>query len=98
MTEDPSNSQIGQRYVGDAAKGLVEFGSRVALLSLSDKAIAAWTDTRNSSGLGTGQSVFATEIALAGGNPVGIRLAGFSLVFVGILGVTLLGRVGRRKK
>lgn len=88
VTEDPSNSQIGQRYLGDAAKGLVEFGSRVALLSLPDKAIAAWTDTRNSSGLGTGQSLFATEIALTGEDRIGFRLAGIALGFVGILGLT----------
>jgi hypothetical protein len=39
---------VGQRYVGPAAEGLVEFGSRLGLLSLDDRAVAAWTDTANS--------------------------------------------------
>ncbi len=98
VTEDPSNSQIGQRYLGGAAEGLVEFGSRLALLSLPDRAIAAWTDTRNSSGLGTGQSVFATEIVLAAEERIGFRLAGIALVFLGILGVYMPGQGSLRKK
>lgn len=95
VTEDPSSSQVGQRYLGDAAEGLVEFGSRVALLSLSDKAIAVWTDTRNSSGLGTGQTLFATEIVVAPQSGIGFRLAGFALVGVGLLAATIVRQRGR---
>lgn len=98
VTEDPSNSQIGQRYLGDAAEGLVEFGSRVALLSLPEKAVAAWTDTRNSSGLGSGQSLFATEITLTAKATTGVRLAGIALVFVGICAGSIVWRGSRSGK
>lgn len=44
-----SDSRIGRTYDAlRAAKGLVEFGSRLGLLSREDEAVAAWTDTRNS--------------------------------------------------
>jgi hypothetical protein len=92
LTEDPSNSQIGQRYEGDAAEGLVEFGSRLALLSLSDKALAAWTDTRNSSAPSTGQTLFATEIALPDQERLVFRLVGVALLIVAVLVATVVWR------
>lgn len=48
LSTRPSDSRIGQRYVGPAAEGQVEFGSRLGLLSLEERAVTAWTDTRNS--------------------------------------------------
>jgi len=48
LTSASSNSRIGQEYTGPAATGLVEFGSRMGLLSGDGVAVAAWTDTRNS--------------------------------------------------
>ncbi|MGH9151573.1 MAG: sialidase family protein [Acidimicrobiales bacterium] len=57
-----SDSRIGQRYAGPAAEGLVEFGSRLGLVSDDRRAIAAWTDTRNAQRPAQ-QDVFATVVA-----------------------------------
>jgi len=63
-----SDSKSGQRYTVPSAKGLVEFGGRVGLLSRDSGALAAWTDTRNIFGSGnrafisTGQDIFTAEI------------------------------------
>ncbi|HVE47467.1 MAG TPA: sialidase family protein [Acidimicrobiales bacterium] len=47
VTTKSSNSLFGQRYLGAAATGMVEFGARLGLLSREGEAVAAWTDTRN---------------------------------------------------
>jgi len=44
------NSKVGQTYLVPSAKDLVEFGSRLGLVSSNGAAVAAWTDTRNSLG------------------------------------------------
>lgn len=49
LTTVPSDSRIGQRFeLVTSARGQVEFGSRLGLVSLDDGAVAAWTDTRDS--------------------------------------------------
>jgi hypothetical protein len=59
---------VGGRYAIPSARGLVEFGSRLALLSTDRAAVMAWTDTRNSFGTGdkvagpTPQDIYAAEI------------------------------------
>lgn len=60
LTTKPSDSRVGQTYVGKAAEGLVEFGSRLGLASLDGRAVAAWTDTRNAFRLQ--QDVFSTVV------------------------------------
>ncbi|MGH9151937.1 MAG: sialidase family protein [Acidimicrobiales bacterium] len=79
LTREPSDTRIGQQYAGAAAEGLVEFGSRLALLARPRGAVAAWPDTRNSAELTTAQDIFATEIDLrysetdpGWGRPLGI--------------------------
>lgn len=67
MTAEPSNSTIGTRYDIPSAQGLIEFGSRLALLSLPDRTLAAWPDTRNSELGEYGQDVYANEISFGGG-------------------------------
>ena len=49
LTTHPSDSRIGQGYLIPSAKGLIEFGSRLALVSRPNGALAAWPDTRNAS-------------------------------------------------
>ncbi|HVE47435.1 MAG TPA: sialidase family protein [Acidimicrobiales bacterium] len=97
LTRDSFESRIGQRYVGAAAANLVEFGSRLALLSRSDEAIAAWTDTRNSTRLvgTTGQDIFATSLELpkGRGSAAMARLIGVGLA---LAGACFLGLAARR--
>ena len=66
LTADPSDSTIGTRYDVTSAVGLVEFGSRLAVLSLADRVLAAWPDTRNGEVGEYSQDVFATEVAFDG--------------------------------
>jgi hypothetical protein len=92
------NSQIGTRYPIPSAKGLVEFGSRNALLAGRTRSIAAWTDTRNQDVDGFGQDVFATEVDM------GARRAGSSArwVVTGAVGLVLVAAAvalgGRRRR
>ena len=58
-----SHSRSGQTYLVPSAKGKVEFGARLGLLSGRTRAVAAWTDTRNASA-GAYQDVFSAEVAL----------------------------------
>jgi hypothetical protein len=87
LTSDPSLSLIGQEYAIVSAEGLVEFGSRLALLSRPEAAVAAWADTRNSLPTTTGQDVFATQVdlPLAGDSLDRRRLLGGGLLVVGVL-------------
>lgn len=53
LTSENSDSRIGQRYSAiPSARGLVEFGSRLGLLSRRSSAVTAWADTRNVLGKG----------------------------------------------
>jgi hypothetical protein len=61
LTSASSDSRSGQRYLIPSAKGLVDFGARLALLSEPSHAVAAWTDTRNAS-ISPHQDIFATEV------------------------------------
>ena len=66
LTTRPSDSRIGQRYVIPSAKDLVEFGSRLALLSRPNAAVAAWPDTRNALVGEHTQDILSTEVLLPG--------------------------------
>lgn len=61
LTSEPSYTGFGQVYTIPSAQGRAEFGSRMGLLSREHRAVAAWTDTRNSR-QGTGQDLFATTV------------------------------------
>lgn len=70
LTRVHFDSQIGPRYAVASAAGLVEFGSRIALLSEEDEAVAAWTDSRNTGRTPRSQDIFATKITYpVEGNP-----------------------------
>jgi hypothetical protein len=62
LNSESFNSQIGTRYPIRSATGLVEFGSRIAVLARPSDTLAAWTDTRNQDVDGFGQDIFATEV------------------------------------
>lgn len=92
LTRDSFESRTGQRYTNASAQGLVEFGSRLALLSRPDGAVAAWTDTRNSSLLTgrTGQDIFATSIHFSPARPALLtRALVVGLMVFGVVGVAL---------
>lgn len=66
LTSEPSYTGTGARYPIVSAAGKVEFGSRLALVSGDERALAAWTDTRLPPLGVTQQDVFATEVRFAG--------------------------------
>ena len=65
---------------------MIEFGSRIGVLSKGDGVVAAWTDTRNSAPLSTGQDIFATvvDVPEAGGQPAWARAVGVLLIVAGL--------------
>ena len=69
VTAQPSNSRIGPTYPIPSASGLIDFGSRLGLASVGERAYLAWTDTRNSIP-GEQQDLFATEVAFPGAPPL----------------------------
>jgi hypothetical protein len=58
------DSFIGPRYLVPSAKGLREFGSRIALASNDSGAVAAWTDTRHTFITGKAQDIFAARVTV----------------------------------
>lgn len=66
LNADPSDSRIGQRYAVTSARGQVEIGSHIGLLSRRNDVLAAWADTRNSKAGTTGQDIFLTAITIRG--------------------------------
>ena len=56
------DSFIGPRYLVESAKGLREFGSRIALISQNSGVVAAWTDTRHTFITGKAQDIFAATV------------------------------------
>ncbi|MDQ4134064.1 MAG: glycoside hydrolase [Actinomycetota bacterium] len=97
LTRDPSTSLIGQEYLVASAKDMVEFGSRIGVLSKGDEVVAAWTDTRNSNPLSTGQDIFATVVELeTSGQPLWARVAGGLLAVAGLAALAFAVVRGRR--
>ncbi|HUP70255.1 MAG TPA: sialidase family protein [Acidimicrobiales bacterium] len=60
-TTNSSDSRFGPRYPIPSAKDLVEFGSRIALLSRDSSALLAWADTRNALAAPQ-QEIFSTQL------------------------------------
>ncbi len=65
LTSAQSDSRIGPQYVGPAAEGQHEIGSRLGLLSGRNGALVAWVDTRHSRALSSGQEVVAVDVQIA---------------------------------
>jgi hypothetical protein len=84
-------SDIGTRYPIPSASGLVEFGSRIALLARPSSSLTAWTDTRMVPRGEEHQDIFATEVDVGGDRTtnrwpalVAILLVGTAIVGVGL--------------
>lgn len=90
-----SFSLIGQRYGNRSAKGQVEFGSRIALLSSPRSVVAAWTDTRNSRPFTTDQDIFSSRLLLS--STSGAMLSTWVVVLIVAGAGTLLGMVVRQR-
>lgn len=100
VTSESFRSDIGTRYPIPSAKGLVEFGSRIALWSEPEGALAAWTDTRTVPSNHAHQDIFATEFVMAPqANGLG-RWSAFGLVGASsalLLAVVLVKRRRRNR-
>lgn len=68
LTSVAANTESGQRYLIPSASGLVDFGSRLGLLSRDDDVVAAWVDTRNAP-FSPYQDVYTMDVEQAGGSP-----------------------------
>lgn len=67
VTSRPSDSRIGRTYAGiPSATGLVDFGSRLGLLSKQSGVVTAWPDTRYGA-LDRRQDIFSATIVTGGG-------------------------------
>ena len=101
LNSESFSSQIGTRYPIPSARGLVEFGSRLALVAEPARTLAAWTDTRNQDVDAFGQDVFATEVARGstdgdGSSTGGLVVAGV-VVAIGLVAVAVVV-AGRRRR
>jgi hypothetical protein len=65
LDSQSSDTRSGQRYLNVSARGLVEFGSRIALYSEATGIVTAWTDTRGAQ-ITPYQDVWATEVTFDG--------------------------------
>ncbi|HSH61691.1 MAG TPA: sialidase family protein [Acidimicrobiales bacterium] len=85
LSRENFDSRIGQEYAVPSAAGKVEFGSRLALVSADDHALAAWADTRNSRPVTTGQDLFGTRLELRRDRPGWARPVGAAALLVGLV-------------
>ncbi|HET7487542.1 MAG TPA: sialidase family protein [Acidimicrobiales bacterium] len=86
VTRVNSDATVGSRYAGAAAKNQVEFGSRIGVLSMRDRVVVAWPDTRNTTTSGTAQEIFVADVAVRGpSHPA--RPAGIALALLGVAGL-----------
>jgi hypothetical protein len=92
LSGDPFDSRIGQRYPLVSAKGQVEFGSRLGLLSRDDGAVAAWADTRNSL-----QDIFTRTVDFDRPTDPSVPLA-LAALALGAIGLLALGAEARRRR
>lgn len=97
LTSTPSFSGVGQRYTITSAQGRAEWGSRMGLLSVDNRAVAVWTDTRNQR-QGTAQDLFTTTVTFPrpARSSVAWRVLGGTTVVVGVALGALL-RFRRRR-
>ncbi len=98
------NLQSSNRRVGPDASPFskeADFGTHIAVASLSGGAVAVWTDTRNGTLDNAKQDVYANSVALADNRPVSLpfRLLAGVGVLLGLAGIALflLSRRGHRR-
>lgn len=98
LSSQPSDSRIGQGYVIPSAKGLIELGSRLALISRPRAALAAWPDSRNAIVGEHTQQILATEVLLGGDSGGGVDVR--TIIGVGgavaLIGIAIM--VARRRR
>lgn len=101
VTSRSSSSSIGQRYTNNAAaRGKVEFGSRLGLHAGESQTLVMWPDTRNSRRGTTGQDLFAAHLTRTATNQspsVGVLAGGAGLLVGGLLAATAALLVRRRR-
>lgn len=80
----PVDSRIGAQYANVSAQGLVEFGSRLGLISTRTGAITAWPDTRNARDVydAVGQDIYTSTLTVS--EPAH-RTAWIALALVGLV-------------
>ncbi len=66
LSSESFYSDIGTHYPIPSAAGLVEFGSRIALLASRSSSLVAWTDTRLVPRGEEHQDIFAADVDLGG--------------------------------
>lgn len=102
ITSAASDSEIGQRYQGLAAQGLVEIGSRIALWSGQTRATAAWTDTRESHAGGRKQDIRALTATFPEAGGALPRLGGagvaLGLLIAAVAGLSVHNRRRRKRR
>lgn len=91
INEVTFSSIVGPHYLVPSARALIEFGSRLGLVSDDSRALAAWTDTSNTRRGIKAQDIMATEIDFPGGSGPSavIRWVGLGLAVLGV--VTAVG-------
>ncbi|MDP9402082.1 MAG: glycoside hydrolase [Actinomycetota bacterium] len=98
LTTESSNSQVGIRYPIPSARGQVEFGSRLGLLSERTAALASWPDTRHSDPDGARQEVRSVRVeelpGLGGSRPPWLAVAAVSA----LLALGAGGYAARRRR
>lgn len=91
-----SDSQIGQRYANVSAKGQVELGSRLGLLSTNRSVVVAWPDTRNARPASTSQDLFSTVVEIPSGRERSLGWAAVGILL--LLGGTVAAATARRRR
>ncbi|MBV8528847.1 MAG: exo-alpha-sialidase, partial [Candidatus Dormibacteraeota bacterium] len=100
INEVTFSSIVGPRYTVPSARGLIEFGSRIALYSTNTEVLAAWTDTSNTRAGVKAQDIAATEIDFASvSSPAtALQWSGVSLAAIGVAGLVTLAWVWARSR
>lgn len=100
LSTEPFDPRIGQRYVHPAARGLVEIGSRLAVLSWRGSVVAAWPDTRNARSGMTEQDLFARHLELTGsrGDGAGRGAMGWGIIILAVGGFALASLLALRQR
>lgn len=100
LSSEPFDPRIGQRYLHPAARGLVEIGSRLAVLAWRDSVLAAWPDTRNARSGMTEQDLFARHLELAGSRGDGARTEamGWGLIILALGGFAFASLLAVRQR
>ena len=99
LTAIDSDSLVGYQYGVASAQGLHEWGSRLGLVALPNKAVAAWTDARNSGRTLLAQDIFSAEVDLGPEPAQGRSWISIASVALALGGLALAGaaRVRRRR-